>query len=501
MEIRDYLTILWRRKWVIICTFLVTGAVVTYLTLKTTPTYSASTMLRIATSTAGTVNYSYANILTNTYVKLATTKPVLDELKLRLDITFLPDISVAVVPETELLQIQVQYQDPILAAKVANTLADILVSQSVELYTGGGQSSLATLNEQLKVMGDELNQAQKEYADLQAQNPNDEIAIQSAKQSLDAKQQIYDGILQDYDQARLNTALRSNSIYIVDPAVPPDSPSEPNATRNIALGGLVGLLGGVGLAFLFENLDTILYSTNQIEKVTQLPSLGTVPNTNVRKQLISENSNTPYIDAFRRLRSNIFALQQDSSHQTLLVTSSEPGEGKSTLVGNLAYVLAQAGRKVVIVDCDMRRPTQHKIFKLPNEHGLSSVLYKTDDLEGVLQDCTIPGVKIVTSGPAPSNPAELLASQQMSSLINRLRQDFDQVLLDSPAMLSVSDAIVLAPAVDGVIMVVCQSHSHREGVLSACKQLEDVKARILGVIINRAGQNHSYYYKNIKGAN
>lgn len=496
MELRDYLTIFWRRKWVIICILLVTEAVVIVATIMTTPKYTASTILRIATSTAGTVNYTYADRLTNTYVRMATTKPVLDELKQRLGLTDLPYIEVATVPNTELLQIYVQYQDPILAANTANTLADILVSQSVELYTGSGQSSLEILNEQLKEMEGELNQARKEYTDLVAQNPDDAATVETAKQSLDVKQQIYDGILKQYEQARLNTALREKSIYVVDPAFPPDSPSEPNAVKNLALGGLASLLGGVGLAFLFENLDTILYTTEQIEKVTQLPSLGTVPNADVRKQLISMNGNTPYVDAFRRLRSNLFALQQDSPHHTLLLTSSEPGEGKSTLVGNLAYVLAQAGKKVVVVDCDLRRPTLHKIFKLPNEQGLSNVLNKNEEPEGLLQDCAVPGVKIVTSGPIPSNPAELLGSQQMSNLINRLHQDCDYVLLDSPAMLSVSDAIVLAPAVDGVILVVSRSHSHREGVLSACKQLADVKARILGVIINRAGRNHSYYYKN-----
>lgn len=498
MEIREYLTIFWRRKWVIMCTFIVTLAVVIVATNKTTPIFTATSMLRVATSPTGTISYTdyqYANRLMNTYSQLATTNPVLDELKQRLGLTYLPKIGVEIVPDTELLQIQVEHQNPTLAAQIANTLADILVSQSVELYTGSGKSSLEILNEQLQVMEDELNQARKEYTALVAKNPNDTITIQTAKQSLDSKQQIYDSILNEYEQARIRAALREKSISIVEPAVPPVSPSKPNVMLNITLGGLVALLGGSGLAILFENFDTTLYSTEQIEKVTELPILGTVPNTDIRKQLISMNGNNPYIDAFRRLRSKLLALDQDLPCHTILVTSAEPGDGKSTLVTNLAYVLARAGRKVVVIDCDLRIPTLYKIFKLPNEQGLCNVLLNQNDIEDVLQDCSVPGVKVVTSGPLASNPAELLGSQEMISLIYRLRQHWDNVLLDSPAMISTPDAIVLTPAVDGVIMVVSRSHSQREDVRSACTQLTDVKARILGVVINRAGKNRGYYYK------
>jgi non-specific protein-tyrosine kinase len=501
MELRDYLTILWRRKWVVIATLLMTEIVVVVATVKTTPVFTASTLLRIATSTRSSFSYTdslYADRLMNTYVKLATTKPVLDELKQRLGLTYLPGIGVEIISETELLQIQVEDQDPVLAAKVANTLANILISQSGEKYTGNGKSTLDILNEQLSVTEKELNQTRKEYTVLATQTPNDADALLAAKQAVDSKQQIYNAVLQEYEQALINSVLRENSISVVDPAVAPTSPSRPSLMMNIALGVLVGLLGGVGLIFLFENLDTTLYTTEQIEKVTKLPSLGAVPNANIRDRLISSDGNTPYGDAFWRLRSNLFALQQDSPHQTLLVTSAEPGEGKSTLVTNLAFILAQAGRTVVVIDCDLRRPTLHKIFELQNEKGLSDILLKKNDFEEVLQGITVPDVKIVTSGPIPSNPVGLLGSQQMSSLINDLRQNYDYVLLDSPALLSVSDAVVLAPAVDGVILVVGRSSSHREAVLSACKQLTEVKAHILGAVINRAGRTRAYYYTNGK---
>jgi tyrosine-protein kinase len=495
MELRDYLTIFWRRKWVIIFTFLVTGAVVIVVTVKTTPIYTASTLLRIATSAAGTVNYSYADRLTSTYVKLATTKPVLDELMQQLGLTDLPNIGVAVVPNTELLQIQVSYQDPILAAKIANTLADILVSQSLELYTGGGQSSLDILNGQLKAMEGDLNQARKEYMDLVAQNPDDAVAIQLAKQSLDVKQQIYDGILREYEDARINAALREKSIYIVDPAIPPDSPSTSKVVRNIALGSLVGLLGGVGLAFLFENLDTTLYTKEQIEDLIKLPNLGMIPDAKVQRLFISSNGSNPYIEAFRRIRTTIFRPDKQNPVGTLLVTSSEIGEGKSTIVTNLAYTLAQAGHKVIVVDSDLRVPKQHKLFNLPNEQGLSSVLMQTTNLALAIQESKVPGLKVLTSGPIPKYPSELLGSLEMSQVIDQLRKSFDITILDTPAILHVADTAALVPFMDAVVLVVNRATSRKEEVLAACKQLKENDARLIGFIVNRAGQQRNYYYR------
>jgi len=460
-----------------------------------TPIYTASAMLRIATTATGaTTDYMYADRLMKTYVKMATTQPVLDELMQKLELNSLPQIKVEIVSQTELLQIEVEHQDPILAANIANTLAEILISQSTELYSGGGKSSQEILNEQLTEMEKELNQAREAYTNLVAQNPNDSVSIQAAKQLLDSRQEIYATVLEQYEQTRIREALREKSISIVEPALPPVSPSQPRKVLNVALGFMVSLMGGVGLSFLIENLDTTLYTTEQIEEATKLPSLGMVPNADVRDKLISMDGNNPYGEAFRHLRTNIFALNHDSPHHTLLVTSSDPGEGKSTLVTNLAFVLAQSGGKVVVIDCDMRRPTQHKIFNLHNSYGLSNVLLKKMDVKTALQESTVPGVQVLTSGPLPRNPAELLGSPQMSELITRLRQRYDTVLLDTPAMLSVTDAVVLAPTVDGVILVVSRSQSRREGVRSACRQLADVKARILGVVINRAEQNRSYYY-------
>ena len=503
MELRKYFAILWRRKWVILITMVVTMVVVIAGTLMTKPTYSASAMLRIATSSiisASSSDYMYADRLMNTYVTISTSKLVLDELKQQLGLSILPPIVVNTIPNTELIQIAVNEKDPFLAAKVANTLSDILINQSSGLYTGGGQSSVDILSTQLTEMENEVNQARQDYIDLVANNPGDTTTIQSAKQSMDLKQSIYATMLSQYEQARLREAVREKSISVVQPAFAPINPSKPNKMLNIALGVLVGAIGGLGLAFLFENLDSTLYTTEQIESSTHLHSLGLVPNAKIQKQLVSSNGSNPYGDAFRRLRTNIYTLDHDTPLHTLLVTSPEPGEGKSTIATNLASALAKSGQKAIVIDCDMRLPTIHKIFNLPNDQGLSSVLMQTINLESAIQETTIPGVDVLTSGPPPRNPAELLGSPQMRKMIEQLVYRFDMVIMDTPSILEVTDAAVLAPHADGVILVVRQSSSRRESVEAACKQLDDVKARTIGVVINRAERNSSYYYYNPKKA-
>ena len=501
MELKTYINVLLRRKWVILITIVVTLAVVIIGTLLTTPVYSATTTLRIATAANGSINYSdymYADRLINTYVQMSTTKPVLDELKRRLNLNELPQIGVDTIPNTELIRISVEHQDPTQAANIANTLGEVLMSQSLELYTGSGKSSMQILSDQVTRMEEELNQARKEYSDLLAQKPSDTEAIQAAKQAMDLKQEIYAATLDQYEQTRLREALLTNSVTVVDPAFPPLSPTKPHKTLNIALGLMVGLIGGVGLAFLLDNLDSTLYSTKQIEELTKLPNLGMVPNARIQKRFITVNGNNPYSEAFRRIRTRLFSQEFEKPLRTLLITSPEPGEGKSTIIAGLARILAQSGNKVILADADMRLPTQHKIFDLPNNQGLSNVLSQESGLKQVLQETDIPNLKVLTSGPVPENPSRLIDTIHMDNVVGELQESFDLILIDTPALLEVNDAAVLAPQMDGVILVVCRANSRKEDVLAACKQLEGLKANVLGFITNQAEQNNGYYYHSRK---
>jgi capsular exopolysaccharide synthesis family protein len=498
MNLRDYFQIIWRRKWVILATSLTIVIIVMLVTLRIPPTYSATTTIRIALTNSGSPSYEdyiYSDRLMNTYVDLATTTPVLDLLKQRLGLNILPKISVKTVPNTELIRITVEYSEPNTAALVANTLADILISQSLELYRGGGKSSLEILSEQVATMEKEVNQARTEYLNVVANDPNDTVGIQTAKDKLDINQQMYASILDQYEQARLDESQRANSISVVEPANPPLIPSKPNRILNIALGFIVGAAGGLGLAFLFENLDYTLYTTDQIEKITKLPLIGRVPHLGKNVSAVDMNRDFAFSEAFRHLRTNL--LNAEVPIKTLLITSAQPKEGKSRIISNLAVAMARSGRSVLVIDADLRIPSLHENFNLDNDIGLSTVLLQKCTYEEAVQSCGFQGVQVLPSGPSPINPSELLGSDQMKDLIKQVTKIFDLVIIDAPAALAVTDTSVLAPLVDAVALVICRGKVSSNAVRSAEDQINRVNARWIGVIINQAEMNESrYYYDN-----
>jgi non-specific protein-tyrosine kinase len=504
MNIKFYLSILKGNKWVIFTTVAVTVIAVIIGTQMITPVYSASTTLRVATASASTGSYidiTYSDRLMNTYTKIATSRPVLEELANKLNLEIIPDVKVSTISLTELIQINVKSPDPMIAQNAANTLADILITQSQELYSGGEKSTTEILGEQLAIAETELNQVRTDYETLVAKSPDDSDGIAKAKLVTDLKQNTYETLLDQYEAARIREALRANTITIVEPANLPLKPSQPNLVMNITLGFIVGLVGGIGLAFLFENLNPRLYSMAQVEAVTELDVIGKIPSikrkgvTGLFTHTLNINS-ALFKESFHKLQTKISQQNTDGhTMKSLLVTSAVPGEGKSTVVTNLAFAMAETGQKVLVIDCDMRLPALNKFFGLPNTLGLSTLLNQETTLTNVLQKTRIPNVQVITSGPVPPNPMGLLGLPLMKALIEKLGQHYDCILLDTPAILPVGDAIVLATIVDAIALVTRQTFSKEDAVRDACKQLVDLNRRTLGVIVNDAAMNgNSYYY-------
>mgnify|MGYP002681871676 CR=1 FL=1 len=219
------------------------------------------------------------------------------------------------------------------------------------------------------------------------------------------------------------------------------------------------------------------------------------------KDLVTlQDPRSPIAEAYRGLRTNLTFSSLDRPLRTMLITSAGPEEGKSTVLANLAVTEAQAGRRVIIVDADLRRPRQHELFGISNATGLTTALADEKGLQNlslqatVLQATEVPGLRVLTSGPLPPNPTELLGSQRMLDLIEQLKTTFDFIILDTPALLSVADAAVLAPAVDNVILVVAQAQTRRGDVQAVRQQLSNVRVKSLEVVVNRAEPNGSYAY-------
>jgi len=564
MQLSDYFAVLWRRKWVIIVTVVATMAVVVAGTSRLPRIYSATTTLRVATAYSGSTNYSdymYADRLLNTYVKIATSQPLLDELSKQLGVAKLPKINVSTLPNTELIQISVEDQSPALASKAANALGDILIAQSAGFYTGSGKSPIEILSAQMAEVEKDLKQARADYESLLVKKQNDAAATEAASKSLalkqqvydsrlqqqeqisnkearqasyisvaqaakdlkqattdyeallakeqkstaefetasktfNSKQQIYDSLSQQYEQARIRAALQANTISVVESAGVPSLPSKPNILLNYALGFITSLIAGLGLAFLFENLDNTLHTSGQIELASALPSLGRISSAGSKKEMrFPLDGRSHYAESFLRLRTNLAALDHGSvPMRTLLVTSAEQGEGKSTVASTLAYVQAEAGKKVILVDCDMRLPNLHKQFNLPNEVGLCEYLSRTAPMRRIIQPTSLRRLSVITSGQTPVIPADLLGSPRMTTFIQLLLKHFDVVVMDSPSILAVADVSILAPQVDGVLLVARQGKVHREALKTACKQLEDVKARVIGLAVNGEPVYRHYYY-------
>lgn len=502
MELKNYLDVLKRRKWVLILSVFIVVAVSAAGSFLTVPQYEATATLRVAAAADRTMDYSdyqYTDRLINTYAKIITSSPVLEEVMRRFNLTKVPEVTAEAVADTELITIVVQNTNPVLARDIANALAEELVARSKGLYTGDSKSATDILGEQLAQVQDELTKARADYEKSLSEGQSSSSDSETFYRVIEIKQRTYAALLEQYEEARIGEAMRSKAITIVEPATVPEKPSNPNIKMNLLIGLAAGVIGSIGLAFLLDSMDTTLYTLTQVKSVVPMSILGQIPTS--RNPLIIQGEGPGFTsngylaqqEAYRRVRTNIFSVNHDCSIKIILATSPEPSEGKSTIVANLAKSIAQTGWRVAVVDGDLRRPTLHTKFNVPNEIGLSDVLQGKASLQEALRETPAPNVSILTSGSLPENPTELLSSPQASRLIKELSRDFSYVLVDTPAILPVIDAAVLAPSADGVLLIVRQEQTHREAVQAALDQLAEAKARPLGIVINGTSKTKSYY--------
>lgn len=500
MELSEFLNVLWRRKWLIAAVTAIAIGIAFAANLLIKPVYTANALIRVSSApnplSGRSADIDYIDRLMNTYVIIVGTQQLLaevrDELGLNLSSARLREmVEVKAIDETELIQITVNNSDPQIAADVANAVALTLIQKTTALTES--TSAAAAILEQVTQAQEELNNLRTEYDKLVTEQPNEAARIAEMGREIGIKQQNYENLLLQYDEARLNESVQLNSVSLIETAGVPTSPTIPRKTLNLALGGLLGLAGGVGLALLLNNLDTRVYSLSQVKNLVDLPvlsELAYLPKAEIRFPMMQPLGR----EGYQRLRSNIFALQKKGPLKTLVVTSPENAEGKSTIVSNLGMAMSQLGRNVLIVDCDMRQPSQHALFNLPNEIGLSTVLDKKTSLQEAVQKTEFPNLKILTSGPIPEDPTRLLSAGYTAEVIREMAGRYDVVILDTPAMLPVVDSTLLAPVADAVLMVVRRGKSHRDAIAVAHTQLTEVQAKLIGVVLNEALVRPSPYH-------
>lgn len=359
------------------------------------------------------------------------------------------------------------------------------------------------------------------------------IQFSMLKTELDTAKSMYKDFLEKTNQAKVEVAQQHNNMRLIQPARVPGGPVGPNRWRTIMMGLFAGLLGGVGLAYFLEYLDNTIKTVEDVGRYAQLPALGVIPImpgsiaktlTGRRKRSALTNGNAPVsegldfpiagngslmdfdnrssaAEAYRVVRTSMLLSAAGSPPKIVLVTSAQPGEGKSTTVVNTAISLSQLGASVLIIDCDLRRPSTHKILGINPIDGLSSYLTRDIEIDPLIHKLKIPNLSLLPCGPIPPNPAELISSARMKGLLNELASRYDHILIDSPPMMNVTDPVILSRMVDGVILVVHGGKSPRTTVQRARQELLSVGAKIYGVVLNnidlrREGYGSYYYYYN-----
>jgi capsular exopolysaccharide synthesis family protein len=283
-------------------------------------------------------------------------------------------------------------------------------------------------------------------------------------------------------------------VETTDRAVVNDRPVRPRVFLNIALGVMAGLIVGVGLAFFIEYLDTSVKTIDDVERALQAPVLGVIPqNVGV---LLEEGPDTPHAEAYRVLRTNVLFSRKDEKLNTISVVSGGAGEGKSTTLLNLATSFAQNGSRCLIVDSDLRRPSIHKILRTSNSIGLTNYLLKQNTLEEVIQTTSMPTLDFMPSGKLPSSSMGILNSEKMKELILELKRRYDFVFFDSPPLLGVSDASILASEMDMVLQVIQYRRYPQPMTLRAKQMVQKVGGNLLGIVLNNINmsQDENYYY-------
>jgi capsular exopolysaccharide synthesis family protein len=299
------------------------------------------------------------------------------------------------------------------------------------------------------------------------------------------------------------------------------APVAPNRPRTILIGFLVSLLAGVGLVFFLEYLDNTVKTVEDVSRYTQLPALSVIPAIGGRKhralkagsdgskktssglvlsntngshndRVLALDANSSVAEAYRVLRTSVLLSSTEKPPKTILVTSGQPGEGKTTTAVNTAISLAQLGSSVLVIDCDLRRPSVHTVLRVDPVVGLSTYLTGGCELEDVIQELPIANLSVLTAGRIPPNPAEMISSPRMKEMLQTLSERYDHIVIDSPPLLKVTDPVILSTLVDGVILVVHGGKSTREVIRRTRHELSIVGARIFGVVLNNVNPGDGY---------
>ncbi|HET7929427.1 MAG TPA: polysaccharide biosynthesis tyrosine autokinase, partial [Actinomycetota bacterium] len=498
VDIRAIFGVLWRRKWsILLITALTTGSAL-FFSYRRTPIYSSTAEVQVTPLTASqilTTNpyWTLANMDNEIHVVQSAAVAGLANKTMGAEAGS-GTLSVQVPTNTQILQIGYSDADPQTARDGAQAYANAYLTYRTKVALNAYTQARQAIQTQIDQLRGDLQRAQ---AALEAAPAASSDATVAANEIDQISSQI----------AGLNTQVASLTApditpgTLIQPAEVPAVPYSPNHRQDAALGFVAGLVLGVGFAFLRERMDDRIHRRPELEAAVGAPVLAVVPKVKGWRRrsqtplVTTSASGSPAAEAYRSLRTNLQFISRDGSTRVISVTSPQAGEGKTTTVANLGATLARTGKRVIAVSADLRKPRLHRFFGLANGDGLSTILAGQAQLADVARRVEgLDSLRVVTSGPVPPNPAELLSSDEMEGLLQLLRSTADYVVVDTPPALFVSDAMIVAPRVDGVLIVVDADETTAGAASHAVDQLEQVGAKVIGSVLNGFDASRARYY-------
>jgi capsular exopolysaccharide synthesis family protein len=503
------------RAWLplMVVAALVAGAAAFVVSNLQQKVYEAKATLIVGQALSAT-NPDYSQLLvaqnlSATYAAIAETSPILEsvirELNLEVDPGELAKrIEVSAPRDSTLLMITAQDPDPARAAAIANALAEQLIASSPTIQ-GRAAEFQKSIDQDLAATQDLIGASQARADALLAitdRTKEQEAELQALEGRLASLRSTYATLL------TFSSRSATNLLTVIEPAEAPTSYVLPRTLLNTLIAAVMGLLVVVGIAFLVEQLDDSIKDPAAVQEVAGLSTLGTIAKVRAdrgRREMYRLAGllypRSSVAEAYRMLRANVEFASVDEPLHTLLVTSAAPGEGKTMTASNLAIVFAQAGRTVILVDADLRRPGVHVMFDLPNIRGLTTMMRDdTVGLDTVVHTTEQANLRILTTGPLPPNPAELLGSHRMQAVLETLLRNADLVIFDSPPLQAVTDAAVLSSFTDGTLLVIDAGRSRRRVVRMAMESLTRAGANAIGAVLNRVPARGQYGYGGYYGA-